>query len=548
MPSSSYQPITVSTMPHRLCDLAYIKRQPPSILGDKRREVIYEDLAQALLLRGHSCLQVLSESEAERQRFGRLLSNEQVSAPSLIDYACTRSITKPTIGDPVAELLVLSDGSNNGFSSANGKVTAAGGKLGVINGNVARGLMLHASLAVRADTEQVIGLSDAIVFNRAKKPEGVSRHHACSDWKRGDKQLQREDKESHAIEQGAYNSRYVLNSCGYKKLVYVHDAGGDDKTAISKLVELKSPQSDTDQSDDFVIRLRNFKRYFYQGPRKGDEPGLSNDYWLDARLKRTSKGNQLDKKHLGELLESASFLPQSLSVEIRELKHLSKKIKKRRRKKRTARAQIRSVSIRFCDLMGRWHQLNLVQIKENPMDLPKGERKTAINWVLITSLPAETMEQILRIVRYYRNRWHIEQLFRVVKRDALGIEKTQLSKVSAIIKLLVMSLETAATVLKLVQARDQYEGNPITEVFTEQQVAILKLVTKEYEGRTKKQKNPFPEDQLSYATWTIARMGGWKVYGTRPPGPKTIARGLKDFTRFADLTIRINDSNDELLL
>lgn len=548
MPSTYYSPVTVSTMPFRLCDLDYIRHHPPSILGDKRRDAIYEDLAEALLLRGQSCLQLLSESESERQRFGRLLSNSEVSPSSLIDYACTRSIVQPKKEDDFHDLLVLSDGSNIDFSSANGKVAAAGGKLGVLNGNIMPGLMLHASLAIRTDTEQIVGLSDAIVFNRARKPKGLSRHHAYTNGIRGDKQLVREHKESHAVEQGAYNSRYLLNQRGYNRLIYVHDAGGDDKTLISRLIELKSCQTGAQQSDDLIIRLRNFNRYFYQGTRKGDQPGLSKDYWLDARLKRTSKGSQLDKKHLGELLEQTSFLPQVFSIEIRELKHLSKKTKKRRRKKRTARVQMKSVPIRFCDLSGKWHQLNLVQVRENPMDLPKGERKTAVNWVLITSLPTETMEQILLVVRYYRNRWHIEQLFRVVKRDALDIERTQLSKVSAIIKLLVMSLETAATILKLVQARDQYEGNPITDVFTEQQVEVLRLVTKEYEGKTKKQKNPFPKDQLSYATWTVARMGGWKVYGARPPGPKTIARGFKDFTRFADLTIRIKDSNNELPL
>lgn len=553
-PTDTFQPVSVSDLTYHATDLSFIRHHPPSFLGDRRREVAYEDFYQQLLLRGQVSVQQLSRSENDRQRFSRLLNNAEVDPHAIIDYACTRSIPQLELkaNSESEKVLILSDGSNIGLNRASGKVKAKGGLLGVLNDGKAPGLMLHSSLAITAMSHQVVGLADSIMFSRSKKKAGNSRHRASKGKVRADKRLTRSEKESHAWEKGAVNSRRLLQAKGYGHRVYVHDAGSDDKIVISRLLEFKTAneqqafKGSLTQKDDFVIRLRDYQRITYRGYRRDDDLGLDDIDWLDAGLVRVSKGVKLKKTKLGKLLQQHPCFDKMVEVEVRELKHLSKKFKKRFRAKRKAKVKVRAIKMRFRDLNGRWHNLTLVHAWENPRTLPKKQRKTAIKWALLTSLPVDSFEQALEIIDIYRNRWHIEQLFRVLKRDGLEFETTQLSNVEAIIKLMAMALEAAAAVLKMVQARDQLTGNPITEVFEEEQVEILHLVTREYEGRTVKQKNPYPKDQLSYATWTIARMGGWKVYGSKPPGPKVIARGLKDFMRFCELTLRIRDSNNEL--
>lgn len=556
LPSDTFRPVCVSDLPYFATDISHIRHNPPSVLGDRRREVVYDDLQKALVRCGTASVERISCTESERQRFCRLLNNDDVEPAKIIDHACTRSI--PLHGESMLErserVMVVSDGSNIGLNSAAGKIRAKGGRLGVLNDGSAPGLMLHASLAISTKTHQVLGLADALVFSRSKKEDGQGRHRAGQGRIRGDKQLIRSDKESHAWERGALNCRRLLREKGYNQRVYVHDAGSDDKVVISRLLELKAHNDEAwqvgqaAQSDDFVIRLRDYQRVFYRGYRRDDNRGLPDIDWLDASLVRISKGLQLRKTKLGELLDQHPCFDQVVEIEIRELNHLSRKFKKRSRAKRKARLSIQTVQIRFRDLTGDWHRLTLVHAWENPSSLPKGQRKTAIKWVLLTSLPVKTLEQALEIIDIYRNRWHIEQLFRVLKRDGLDLSITQLADTNAIIKLLVMALEAAAMVLKLVQARDQTQGNPITEVFDEEQIEILKAVNRECEGRTQKQKNPYCESQLSYATWVIARMGGWKVYRGKPPGPKVIARGLKDFLSFCKLTLRIRKNDNELTL
>jgi IS4 transposase len=43
----------------------------------------------------------------------------------------------------------------------------------------------------------------------------------------------------------------------------------------------------------------------------------------------------------------------------------------------------------------------------------------------LTTLPVETVEDALEVIRLYRLRWRIEEVFRVLKRDSLALEETQ---------------------------------------------------------------------------------------------------------------------------
>lgn len=549
LPSPTFRPISVSLLKYRSIDLCYLRYRRPSILGDRRRESLYSDCAARMLNQGTTCLQQLSLHENERHRFTAFFNNDAVSCSSVIDHACTRSVCDSAPQHQAERVYVIGDGSNIGLNSATGKVEARGGRLGVLNDGTAAGLMLHANIAVGATSGKMIGLCDAIFHSRSPKTETTPEQ-----WMRKDKQLQRCDKQSSAWELGAYNARELLQAKGYNHRIYVHDAGSDDKIVFSRLLELKTINERTDghqqreQQDDFVIRMRNFQRLTYQGYRRQDAPQLADIPWFDTGLTRPSKGKQVEKQKLKTVVDKHGSVLGKAMIKIRELNHISKKFKVRRRKGRKAKLRVKAIAIRCCDLNGRWHNLTIVQAWENPRSLPKSERHSAVHWVLLTTLPVESFQEALEVIGIYQRRWIVEQLFRVLKVDGLDIGKTQLGDSEAIIKLIVMALEVAITVLQLVEAREKHEGNPIGEVFSDQMIQLLRKVNTRYEGRTQKQKNPYPSEQLSYATWVIARMGGWKGYGHKPPGPKTIARGLTDFLKFAELTFHINDPDNTLPL
>ena len=93
-----------------------------------------------------------------------------------------------------------------------------------------------------------------------------------------------------------------------------------------------------------------------------------------------------------------------------------------------------------------------------------------------------------------------------------------------------MVLDAAAKVLQLVYARNRHDAQPIEDAFDQQQQKVLVKLNQHLEGRTEKQKNPFPQNQLSWAAWIMARLGGWKGYQSqKPPGPMTMKKGLDKF-------------------
>ena len=63
---------------------------------------------------------------------------------------------------------------------------------------------------------------------------------------------------------------------------------------------------------------------------------------------------------------------------------------------------------------------------------------------------------------------------------------------------------------------------------------MLSALAHKLEGKTQKQKNPFRPESLAWASWVIARLGGWTGYASeRPPGPITMHNGLTQFAAIA---------------
>ena len=76
-----------------------------------------------------------------------------------------------------------------------------------------------------------------------------------------------------------------------------------------------------------------------------------------------------------------------------------------------------------------------------------------ICWRLLTTHPVESVEQALTVIGWYRLRWHIEQLFRTLKRQGLRIEQSVVEDGEALEKLVVIALIVATITMQLVLAR-----------------------------------------------------------------------------------------------
>jgi hypothetical protein len=175
--------------------------------------------------------------------------------------------------------------------------------------------------------------------------------------------------------------------------------------------------------------------------------------------------------------------------------------------------------------------LQVVQVKETADSVVNNEKP--VHWILFTSHPVETVEMAMQIVQWYRWRWVIEQVFRALKSKGLNIEKSTVESYEALVNLSTLALIAAVQVLQLTQARDGGTDQQISEVFSAQEQQCLNLLNKKVEGNTALSKNPHPPEKLAFATWIIARLGGWK--GHKKSRPSGLITFLKGMIRFNDI-------------
>jgi hypothetical protein len=175
--------------------------------------------------------------------------------------------------------------------------------------------------------------------------------------------------------------------------------------------------------------------------------------------------------------------------------------------------------------------LRLVEVVElNP---PAGVEP--VHWRLLTTHDVADVAAAWQIVDWYRQRWTIEQLFRLLKSQGLRIEDSQVASAEGLIKLSAIATKAAAVILQLVQARDGKSREPAGNAFSQPEIAVLDGLNARVQRKTTLQRNPHPTHSLAWATWIIAKLGGWDGYpSSKPPGPITFRHGLEYFRAICD--------------
>ena len=119
--------------------------------------------------------------------------------------------------------------------------------------------------------------------------------------------------------------------------------------------------------------------------------------------------------------------------------------------------------------------LTYVEVRE--MAPPAGHKP--IIWRLLTTLKvvgqADAFAAAQEIVRLYRLRWRIEQVFRAMKSDGLRLEETQIKEAERLFKITAIALIAAVRTIQLVDARDG-SARPATDVANEQQIAAAEII------------------------------------------------------------------------
>lgn len=166
-------------------------------------------------------------------------------------------------------------------------------------------------------------------------------------------------------------------------------------------------------------------------------------------------------------------------------------------------------------------QVNAVLVSE--IEPPKGA--TPIHWLLLTTLPIDTPEQIMLTVGLYAKRWSIEIFFKVLK-SGCKIDSPHLQESQRIENFIAISMIVAWRVMLQTYLPREYPDSPCTVLFTEIEWKLAYNAA--YKG-----KYPIPQNTptLKEAVMFIAMLGGYQRR-KQPPGIQTIWRGT---TRLMDL-------------
>jgi hypothetical protein len=170
--------------------------------------------------------------------------------------------------------------------------------------------------------------------------------------------------------------------------------------------------------------------------------------------------------------------------------------------------------------------LTLVDVREpHP---PAGAE--ALHWRLLTTHTVASVQDAWRIVDWYKQRWLIEQYFRVLKLQGFKIEDSQIATADRLLKLIAIAAKAAVITIQLLQARDGRGNQSARIAFNENEIAALAAFNKDIEDKSRTLKNPHAPESLAWAAWIIGRLGGWDGYpSSKPPGPITMKHGLDFF-------------------
>lgn len=419
-------------------------------------------------------LNQISKDRSQYVGFCRFMSNPKVNPENLI----TGAIGKTSELIEGRELLVLSDTSEFNYQHHVNYFEQGDPDLGPTGNNKDIGFFLHPGYVLDNKTGIGIGFSYIKIWNRRfGKLDKYQRDYQAQPIK---------EKESYRWIECCHESKKHLSKA--KQITIVADRESDIYEEFAEIPDSKTG-----------LIIRSCRNRLLHGGK--------------GKLYETISGSACKGAFLLDVKKYKNRKARLATIEVRY---------ERLAIKRPQRCLDKTLPA--------YIEVNVIKANEQGQSVPQGE--VPVDWVLLTTLPVGNINQALGVIQKYKLRWEVEMLFGTMKSKGLNIELSQLETGKSLKVLCVMALVCAMRIMQLRQAREKGHDLKAGIAFKKDELFLLEALTKKYEGKTAKQKNPYNKMCMSWAAWTIARLGGWKGYSCEsPPGFKTFTIGLARFDR-----------------
>lgn len=439
--------------------------------GDKRLDSRAERLLSALGNRPNLSIPAACGGHAEMKAAYRFFDNDKVTFEKVLEPHLLR--TRERVGEQAVVLLVQ-DTSEIDLTRPEQEVKGVGD----LDGS-RRGFLLH---EMQAFTPEGIPLGTvwAEILNRT---EGVS-HASAAEKREKRKELPIEEKESLRWLTGLRQARELAQQMPGTQCISIGDSEAD-------IYEL------------------------FAEPR-GERPV----HWLiRACQNRALEGNT---EHLrDQVLAEPVLYEVDLLIRGRQAKTaVEERARRQNRETRQAKVEVRAATV---TLRPPWRvdrklpavTVNVVLVREpNP---PPGE--PAVEWILVTTLPIDTAEQVRKIVEYYCVRWTIEVFFRTLK-SGCRIEQRRFEDVERVLPCLAICLIVAWRTLFVCRLGRECPDLDCEAIF---EPSEWKAVWVTIHRKTPPRKVP----RLADMVHLIASLGGYVERRNSEPGVQTLWIGLQ---------------------
>lgn len=410
--------------------------------GDKRLDARAQSLWNSLCRQPSSTISKLSSTRSEQIAYYRLLENEQVTEQGLIEELTGRM--KPLAAG--RDLLCVEDSSEINVNGNKNRLRPNSGLGQSDNADNATCFKIHPGLVLDAESFCPLGFSAVKVFHRdEQQPDRFERNY---------KRQPIEDKESFKWIEVSKSSKVTLSQAG--RVTFIQDREGDIYEQFCLI---------PDEKHHLLIRSRTTRKLrdgsdLYTAMQELPVAGV---YTLEIPADKRKKRS----KRIAKMAICYGTFQIKRPVILNKTNYPE-----------------------YITVQGVWAQ-----------EITEGiDEKELVNWKLLTTHAVNNVEDAIQMVEWYSARWYIEQVFRLLKEDGFGIEGAQLESGWALRKLVLMQLSGLLKILQMnIAYSDPEGGQPIEEVFSQQEIEVLAYLNKTLQGKTLKTQNHHHPDKTKWA-------------------------------------------------
>lgn len=432
-------------------------------LGDPRRERRVRHTAAKLAKRPAASLPEAMQTEADLEGAYRLANNEAVEPKLLFDALAVATAKRAAVA---GDVLVIHDTTTCSFPDTDPK------EVGYLNTGKA-GFFMHSALVLDAGSwKRPLGVAHVAINSRKKKRlEGRTKPGSGPEFLRWD--------------EGVDATEALLTKC--RSLCHIADREGDSYAFLASMVG---------QQRSFVVRVA-YNRTVRDAddldaqwaPLKDHVKGLSGMFEREVPIssRKSARAPQRDKQHPPRNARLAHLGFSAGTVVFRAPTYIKAPLPKTL-------------------------TLNVVHVFE--AQPPANE--APVEWLLFTTLPVETEQEVATVVDNYRARWTIEDFHKALK-TGCGYEDREFESLHALLVILAVSIPIACEILWLRSRARQQPDAPATDVISPQQLRILRAIGS----------RPLPDKPTARdALWAVAGLGG-HLKRNGEPGWLVLYRGMQ---------------------